>query len=47
MPEADETKPESPAEADAKPKESDKSPFVDLQLQKAIDYLTQEFARAE
>ncbi len=47
VPEADETKPESPAEADAKPKESDKSPFVDLQLQKAIDYLTQEFARAE
>jgi carboxyl-terminal processing protease len=46
------TKAESPADAktpakvDAKP-EAAATPFADLQLQKAVDYLTQEFARAQ
>ncbi|MBI3839397.1 MAG: S41 family peptidase [Planctomycetia bacterium] len=50
------TKPEPPAApvadapgqpADAKPKDDIKVAFVDKQLQKAIDYLTQELARAQ
>ncbi len=36
----------TPVAADAKP-EAAATPFADLQLQKAVDYLTQEFARAQ
>jgi len=38
--------PAQPAD-DAKPKDDAKAAFVDAQLQKAVDYLTQELARAQ
>jgi carboxyl-terminal processing protease len=47
----DDAKPADHPPTDAKPeaaeKEDDSKPFVDVQLQKAIDYLTEELARAQ
>ncbi len=51
-PKVDEKKPETKPKAeekksDAKPTDDSKSPFVDRQLQKALDYLTTEMAKAQ